>query len=172
VDGRCRCREGGGEDRARLARARPLQIRILPGAYPDLPLVGGERKRVAGTQWESALRCVAALAGVNWQPPDKGQVPSTAGAPGVCLQDVGQCLVYCGPKWLSGPRCGLVWAPVPSAGVSQPPLSCLVASRRFELAAVPLRAERTSTTTTLTALGRWGLPAGNPLLQPPPLRGT
>ena len=149
--------KGGGEDRARLARARPLQIRICPGAFPDLTLVGGERERVAGAQWERAERCVAALAEVNWQSrqsPDKGQMPSAAGAPGVCLQGVGPCLVYCGLNWLSGPHSH----PCPSAGVSPTSPVCLVASRRIELATVLLRAE--STSTALTAVRSPGSASG------------
>lgn len=40
-----------------------------------MSLVGGESDSVTETQWNRANRCVAAMAGINWQSQNKGQAP-------------------------------------------------------------------------------------------------
>jgi hypothetical protein len=166
--------KGGGEGRRPARTSEAASNTLSRGGFPDQLLVGGEK-----CLCDEKPNGIVQIAVWPLWPGSIGscktgdEIPSVAGAPGRLFTWCGACLVYCRPIRLSSsrftPTRPALIASLPGSGPTSPVHP--VASRHFELAAVPLRAERETHLSTADDLAWPGVAGESSVLQPPQLRG-
>jgi hypothetical protein len=166
--------KGGGEGRRPARTSEAASNTLSRGGFPDQLLVGGEK-----CLCDEKPNGIVQIAVWPLWPGSIGscktgdEIPSVAGAPGRLFTWCGACLVYCRPIRLSSsrftPTRPALIASLPGSGPTSPVHP--VASRHFELAAVPLRAERETHLSTADDLAWPGGAGESSVLQPPQLRG-